>query len=190
LKVFLDVGANTGQTLMAVKGRFDRIVCFEPAPPCWPHLAKLADTTVRIEHFGLWNRTGEQAIFEPGRKGAGMWKKDKGQSDETQVCRFVRASDWFRENVSAEDENVLKLNVEGAECDILDDLLDSGEFAKVSRVMVDFDVRKITGMKHREAELRERLEPFGFPRVAFCKDVMKGETHQDRIRNWLRLVAA
>lgn len=189
MKVFLDVGANTGQSLMAAlepEFAFDRIVCFEPASACWPRLKALADKRVKIEKFGLWDKDAEQPIFQPGSKGAGMWKKDKGTSDETETCRFVRASDWLRDNVRAKDETFLKLNCEGAECDILDDLLDSGEFEKVSFVMVDFDVRKIAAMKHREEELRARLARFGFPRVAYCKDVMKGETHQDRIKNWLR----
>lgn len=191
MRVFLDVGANNGQSLSAAldkRMRMDRIVCFEPARACWKPLQSLADKRVTIERFGLWNRTGEQAIFQPGTKGAGMWKKDKGIIDAKEVCQFVRASDWFAANVSDRDTVFLKLNCEGAECDILDDLLDSGEFEKVDFVMIDFDVRKITSMKHREAEVRERLQAFGFPRVATSKEVMVGETHVARIQNWIRVV--
>jgi hypothetical protein len=93
----------------------------------------------------------------------------------------------MRENVQAFDTVFLKLNCEGAECDILDDLLDSGEFAKLSFVMVDFDVRKIAAMRHRQAEVAERLAVYGFPRVATSKQVMKGDTHAARIQHWLRL---
>jgi hypothetical protein len=66
--------------------------------------------------------------------------------------------------------------------------MDSGEFRKVAFAMIDFDVRKIASQKHREAELRNRLEPFKFPRVAFTKQVMKGPTHGARIKNWLSTV--
>lgn len=190
-RVFLDVGANTGQSLEAAMDpafRFDRIYCFEPVASCLERLAKIADERVWIAPYGLWNKTCRQDVFEPGRKGAGLWKKDKGRSDETETCEFRRASDWFAENVVFGDEVYLKLNCEGAECDILDDLLDSGEFEKVSYVMIDFDVRKIASQKHREAEIRERLSAFTFPRWATSKQVMIGETHQDRIKNWLRLV--
>lgn len=197
MKVFLDVGANTGQSLMAALDpafRFDRIVCFEPASACWPKLealAKGAQRRVSIEPFGLWDRNCEQAIHQPGKQGAGLWKKDKDQRpEETEVCRFVRASEWIGKHIRSGDQAFLKLNCEGAECDILDDLLDSGAFERIAFAMVDFDVRKIADLKHREAETRARLERFGFPRVAYCKDVMKGDTHQDRIKNWLRLVGA
>lgn len=190
MKVFLDVGANTGQSLMAAMDPafgFQRIVCFEPARECWPKLKALADSRVRIERFGLWDKTCEKDIFQPGTKGAGIWKKDNGRSDVTELCQFVKASDWFRENLQPGDEVFLKLNCEGAECDILDDLLDSGEFELVSFVMIDFDVRKISAEAHREAETRLRLAGYGFPRVATSKEVMRGETHQDRIKNWLGL---
>jgi FkbM family methyltransferase len=175
--------------------RFDEIVCFEPVKACWKKLDEVEvpfrrRARVRLERFGLWNKTCEKLIYEPRSQGPSLWKKDKARSDETELCQFRRASEWFKENVEEADIVFLKLNCEGAECDILDDLLDSGEFGKVSFVMVDFDVRKIASQKHREAELRGRLECFTFPRVAFSKAVMRGSTHEARIKNWLHLVGA
>jgi FkbM family methyltransferase len=192
-KIFLDVGANTGQSLMAALDRdFDKIVCFEPAPICWPFLEKLKDKRTHIERFGLWNRTTQATIYDPGTKGSGLWVKDKRKAHEKPIthatCDFRRATDWFKANLTKPAIVYLKLNCEGAECDILDDLLDSGEFDKVTYAMVDFDSRKITDLKHREAETRARLAGISFPRIAYCKDVMVGQTHQDRIHNWLRLV--
>lgn len=202
-RIFLDVGANTGQTLAAVldsRFRFNWIVCFEPVQSCWDklqfvaveRLVSLPDIRpwVRIEHFGLWNQTCEKLIFEPHSQGGSLWKKDKARSDETELCHFVRASEWFKENIEEGDIVFLKLNCEGAECDILDDLLDSGEFGKVSFAMIDFDAHKISSQKHREAELKSRLEIFTFPRVMTSKQAMKGPTHAARIQNWLRVVGA
>jgi FkbM family methyltransferase len=191
MKVFLDVGAHRGQTLNAVLDpqlRFDKIVCFEPVRACWNYLESVEDSRVSINHFGLWNKNCKAPIFEPGSQTAGLWKKDEGRFDETEVCKFKRASEWMHENVRRSDVVFLKLNCEGAECDILDDLLDSREFAKVNFCMIDFDVRKIGSQKHREQEIRDRLKRYRFPHVAFSKQVMCGPTHQDRIKNWLRLV--
>lgn len=192
MRIFLDVGANTGQTLVAVQGlRFDRVHSFEPASSCWPHLEKIADKRTRIERFGLWNRKARVALYDPGTKGAGLWVKDNRRKDTRltqELGDFERASDWFRDNVPASSTIYLKLNCEGCECDILDDLLDSGEFEKVSYAMVDFDVRKISALKHREAETRARLEAFPAPRVMYSRIAMLGDTHQARIRHWLSLL--
>ena len=194
MKIFLDVGANTGQTLAAVQGLdFHRIHSFEPVSVCWPHLEKMADKRTRIERFGLWNRDARVALYDPGTKGAGMWLKDKRRTDTRiteELCDFRRASDWFREHVPEGARVYLKLNCEGCECDILDDLLDSGEFEKVAFAMVDFDARKISAIKHREAEVRARLEAYPAPRVMFSRIAMVGDTHQARIRHWLSLLPA
>lgn len=191
MRIFLDVGAHRGESLAAALDpafRFDRIVCFEPVPYLWQFLEVFEDPRIQIQHFGLWNQNCRVPIFQPGTKGAGLWKKDNGCTDDTEICKFRRASEWVSENIQAGDIVFLKLNCEGAECDILDDLLDSGEFWKINYTMVDFDVRKIEALKHREDEVRARLEMFGFPRVSFAKQVMCGDTHQDRIKNWMRLV--
>lgn len=189
MKTFLDVGAHVGETLQAVMAdrSFERIVCFEPASQCWPALRALADRRVSIEQFGLWDRACSAGLFQPGTKGAGLWKKDNGRSDDVETCKFVRATEWMRAHIAEDDVVYLKLNCEGAECDILDDLLDSGEFDSIAYTMVDFDVRKIASQKHRQAELVERLAVYPAPRVLTSKQAMRGDTHAARIHNWLAL---
>ena len=189
MKIFLDVGANNGQTLAAVEGRdFDRIHAFEPVSVCWPYLEKIAGPRTVIERFGLWNRNAEVTLFDPGTKGAGMWIKDRRRKDlpvTQELCQFRRASEWFAAHVPAAARVYLKLNCEGCECDILDDLLDSGEFAKVTFALVSFDARKISAIRHREGEVRQRLQAYPAPRVMFAQDVMVGATHVQHIRHWL-----
>jgi FkbM family methyltransferase len=194
VKVFLDVGAHRGQTLSAVLEKdFDRIVCFEPVSQHWPVLKDLADGRTRIEPFGLWNRTSEIELIDPGTKGAGMWIKDRRRPEvpiTRELCKFRRATDWFLDNVAADDRVYMKLNCEGAECDILDDLLDSGEFEKVAFLMVDFDVRKISALRHRQDEVMARLEQYRAPRVMTSQLSMVGKTHRERIHHWLGLLPA
>lgn len=195
MKIFLDVGAHRGQTLAAVQERdFDRIHSFEPVSQHWAELGRIADKKrTSIERFGLWNRTAEVELFDPGTKGAGMWVKDKRRPDTPitrEICQFRRASEWFADNVPAGARVYLKLNCEGCECDILDDLLDSGEFEKVSFAMVDFDVRKISALKHRQDEIMARLADYPAPRVMYSRIAMVGNTHRERIHHWLDLLPA
>lgn len=192
MKIFLDVGANTGQTLAAVQelDEFDRIYSFEPVSVCWPYLKKIAGKRTQIERFGLWDRNARAPLFDPGTKGAGMWLKDKRRKDTpvtTEVCEFRRASEWFAEHIALTDTVYLKMNCEGCECDILDDLLDSGEFEKVSFAIVDFDVLKIDAIRHREGEVRARLGIYQAPRVTYQQRTMLGDTHIERIRHWIGL---
>jgi FkbM family methyltransferase len=190
MKVFLDVGAHEGSSLNAVrdpKYGFDRIYCFEPASGCWPALESVADSRVTVCRFGLWNATREHPLYDPGSRGASVFADKFKERPTDELARFVRATDWFRENLAEGDEIYLKLNCEGAECDIAEDLLDSGELARVRSVMIDPDVRKIPSQEHRERELGERLRGAGLTNYFMERDVMVGDTHRARVQNWLRV---
>lgn len=193
MKVFLDVGAHEGETLHAVrdpKYRFDRIYCFEPASSCWPALEAVHDHRVTVCHFGLWNQTCELPLYDSGSAGASMFADKFNAQPPQEVSRFVRASDWFGANLLDDDELYLKLNCEGAEFDIVEDLLESGEFERVRSAMIDPDVRKIPSREHREGVVRAQLATARLTNYSMEEDVMIGETHRDRIQNWLRKAGA
>ena len=54
-----------------------------------------------------------------------------------------------------------KINVEGAEADLIDRLFHTGELAKIDHLLVHFDVRKAPSLAHREPEVRRQLEVSG-----------------------------
>lgn len=185
-KVMIDVGAHLGETLavaMEPAWGFDRIYSFEPAPVCWPALHELADDRVEVLPFGLWSSDETLTLYDPGSIGASVHrsKPSHGASVEIQVRD---AAVWFRENVRASDEVVMKLNCEGAECEVLDRLLDEGELSKVDELLVHFDVRKVPGEERREADTRERLDRAG---VSYrpAEQLFFGRTTQEKTRNWL-----
>lgn len=188
MKIFVDVGAHIGETVKAVTDSayaFDRIECFEPVLQCCEVLKRIDDPRIRVHRFGLWDRTCEHAIYDPGHLGASLFADARGAS-ATVTASFCRASDWFRENLSKFDEVYLKLNCEGAECDILDDLLASGEIRKVKATLVHFDVRKIPSQRHREVETRRRLHEAGVANISTADEVIRGRpTYFAGIQGWL-----
>lgn len=136
MKIFLDVGAHNGETLEVVlepKYGFDKIYCFEPALQCCNTIrAKYPDKRVYVCEYGLWNKDCTMSLYNHGEMGASVFKDkprrhDKGSKD----TRFVSASNWFSENLNFGNQIYLKLNCEGAECVILDDLVESGQYKKL-----------------------------------------------------------
>jgi hypothetical protein len=53
--------------------------------------------------------------------------------------------------------------------------------------MIDPDVRKIPSQEHRERELGDRLREAGLTNYFMEHDVMVGDTHRERLQNWLRV---
>jgi FkbM family methyltransferase len=192
MKVFLDVGAHVGETLKPAldpRYRFDRIVCFEPVESCAAILDSQADERVEICRFGLWKENSRRPIYGAGALGATLFANGD-PSGPTDIVELRRASDWFWEHISEDDHVYLKLNCEGSECDILDDLLDSGEIRKIKSILVDFDVRKIPSLAYRENEITERLKRTRYSKILYLKELYKGPTHTATVENWLRSAGA
>lgn len=165
-RIFLDVGAHQGQTIdLLLRPRFkiDHIVGFDPSPLCHVILDRRFGSNGKVEIVkqGLWSKTCEMDLHNEGSQG-GTVHEDYQTTCNPDVritqCKFIKASDWFRDNIRKEDEVFLKLNCEGSECEVIGDLLDTGEYSKVKAVFVDFDVRKSPSQKHKEAELMERMK--------------------------------
>lgn len=203
MKIFLDVGSNTGQTLdeileprygfdrIFLKYGFDRIYCFEPVPELQRVLAKeYQDPRIIITGVGLWNQTCQGLIFSPGSQSGSIFA-DKINVDpqDSVMCRFVRASDWFRDNLTATDEVYLKLNCEGCEVDIIEDLLDSNEYRKVASLGVAFDVKKIPSQRGREVEIIRRLEASGYRNYVDI-ELELGDSRKEKMQAWLIMAGA
>lgn len=185
-KVLLDVGAHVGETLeVALDSRwgFDTIHCFEPAPQCWPALTDLADHRTVIHRFGLWDRDSRIPLFDAGAIGASIFHEKAAGTEPT----FVDVKDvgrWLAENLVDGDQVVMKLNCEGAECDVIERMHASGQLHRIDELLVHFDVRKIPGQAHRESEARELLNAAGVTYVP-AENIMFGRNTQEKTRNWL-----
>lgn len=190
-RVFLDVGAHVGETLAVVidpRWGFDRIYCFEPSPDCWDAIDTLADDRVELLRFGLWSSGTTMELHDSGEIGASLFET-KAIGDGAARVELRDAAEWFADNVSHYDRVVMKLNCEGAECEVLDRLLDSGEIHKVDELVVHFDVRKVPGMEHREAVTRRRLKATGV-HYHSADDVFFGRDVTEKTANWMEYQSA
>ena len=203
MKVFIDVGSNKGQTVSAIlepsygfdrifcKYGFDRIYCFEPVAELHQDLTKkYCDPLISIYAMGLWKETCEKPIFSPGTQSGSIFA-DKVNVDPQQstICKFIRASDWFRDHLTDADEVYVKLNCEGCEVDIIEDLLDSNEYRKITSLGVAFDVRKIPSQRHREKEIKTRLKECGYENYIDLESIYDGSRRR-AIQKWLSIAGA
>jgi FkbM family methyltransferase len=203
MKVFIDVGSNKGQTVNAIlepsygfdrtfcKYGFERIFCFEPVTELHQDFAKkYHDPRIILYDMGLWKETCERPIFSPGTQSGSIFA-DKVNVDpqRSTICSFIRASDWFREHLTETDEVYIKLNCEGCEADIIEDLLDSNEYRKITSLGVAFDVRKIPSQRHREEEIKRRLEECGYENYVDLESIYDGSRRR-AVRKWLSIAGA
>jgi len=129
-------------------------------------------------------------IFSPGTQGGSIFV-DKVNVDpaHSTTCKFVRASEWFRDHLTDKDEVYMKINCEGCEADIIEDLLDSDEYRKITALCVAFDVRKIPSQVHREDEIKSRLKHRSYKNYVDLDSVYDG-SHPRAMEKWLTMVGA
>lgn len=190
MKIFLDVGAHVGETLKIAledKYAFDKLYCFEPVPQCCNILRTYEDKRVVVCEYGLWNENCIKEIYNPKSRGASVFKDKKFRHPVAQQnVKMVRASEWFSQNLKVDDQVYLKLNCEGAECAILDDLIETDQYQKIDVLMVDFDVRKIPSQRHLMPIMKAKLNKLGIPKIFYIDEYNLGRgTHSYFTHYWL-----
>jgi FkbM family methyltransferase len=193
-KIFLDVGGYRGESSRAAldpRFGFERIYCFEPVRAC----ADVIRRTIRSPRFvlfdaGLLDRTARLPLYHAGSLGGSVYADAPATGGGVEHCEFLDAAEFFREHVAAGDRVWMKLNCEGAECDVLLRLFESGEATKLTEVLLDLDARKITSAAGKMIRLMEALQaaPFTYHQP---EEVQYGMiTNYGSIRNWLVVTGA
>lgn len=187
-KIFLDVGCHFGETLDEVikpEYNFDRIYAFEPSIDNYTLLQKYNSDIVSIHNIGLSNISSVVNLYDAGSGGASIYsdKCDLDNPNKIEKITLIEASKWITENIDLNDKIYLKLNCEGSECDIIENLLCNNIYDSMNHIMVDFDVRKIPSQRYRQYEILDKLKDKR--NFSICENVMIGNTHQEKIRNWL-----
>lgn len=163
-RIFLDIGAHEGQTLEIVTQErygFDEIHSFEPMPG---QFATLDRFDVNLHNFGLSDRTCSRPVYGANEQYEASVYRAPGRIDDSveTECDFVRATDWFKRNVPSDAQVIAKMNCEGSEADILNDLIKSKEIWKIDHVAIAFDIRRFPDGELRYLDLRGLMEDIGF----------------------------
>ena len=165
---FYDGGANTGQTFewYLLKGSFadHHVVCFEPSPR---NLSALAVTCRAMERRFQSVRLVPAALGLPGLRpfyegktpmGDSLLAGRAGANSLTIETQTISLATYLHTHTVDGDEVFLKLDIEGAEGDVLTDLLDNGPLDRIRRVLVEWH-----GADPRRPEIEARFTAAGVP---------------------------
>lgn len=191
--VFLDIGAHWGETLeeaLSPVWRFDIVYAFEPDPEAVRILEQkfapdIASGKLILVPAALSNRDGEADLFGGNEGGGASLYAEKTNIDATkhEKVQLISSTAFFRAHFTSSDLILAKLNCEGGEVDILQDLAASGEIQKIARLVVDFDIRKVRGKRRQARATIEAMRKAGFSRFLLTENVMIGADARARTRN-------
>jgi FkbM family methyltransferase len=193
-KILIDVGGYHGESSRAAldpRFGFKRIYCFEPVRSCYEHIIEnICDPRMTVFNAGLLDRSSMLPMHQAGSLGGSVYADAPQTEGGVQHCEFIEASTFFSENIGLDDRVWMKLNCEGAECDIMLNLFKSGEATKLTEALIDFDAAKIPSARGKVATVQALLENATFS-YHYPEEVQyEMVTNFGGIRNWLIVTGA
>lgn len=173
-KAFIDLGANTG----GVSSQFAKddldleIFAFEPNPELEPNLeAVKAWLGERFNYFlvAAWIRDGEINLYKSDHPMASTVLEGKIEPDgwnpidysSFTSVRCIDISTWIDEHFQIGDDVIMKIDVEGAEYQIMQKMIYDGTIFKVRKIICEWHP---TLFPHRPWEEHEMI----YDKVARC----------------------
>lgn len=174
--LIIDCGSNIGMSVLYLKHHFPdaRILAFEPNPTAFEYLtANVKQNALRdvtLHRKAVANRTETRVFFsdadDDGSLGASLTdrlREKYGRSVVEQSVECIALSSQIVEPV-----DFLKVDVEGAEQEILEDLRDRGLLRQISKMFVEYHYNDCNP-NNRLVDILNILDEAGFDTVIDSK---------------------
>lgn len=153
--ILFDIGSYTGDFAKGFVAKHKcRAYCFEPVTKFYRHSMHNLEGVdgVEIYHFGLGPKN-EEIEISLDSDASSLFLTEKASN--TEVVQIKRIDEFILEN-DIENIKVIKINIEGAEYDLLDHCLDTGIVSRFENIQVQFHTF-IDDCVERRDSIRKRL---------------------------------
>lgn len=194
-KIFIDCGANDGcsvRKFMDQRSGYE-IYSFEPNPALAHHFAGLPTSLIPK---AVWTEdTSMEMFFDPIDADGSTLIEEKETVFELKgantLCpkaevQCIDLGRWIRETFEPDQYIVLKLDVEGAEYQILRKMLTDGTFTYLNELLIEFHWDKMGLPESEHIALVERIREFLEPVYWDASDYRLSLTRAQRIRQKLQ----
>lgn len=165
MKIFIDLGAYDGDTILKAKRKFkdiNKFIGFEPAPDTYMKLLKRVGSFTEAHNKAASTRNGLLKLYTSEEQmGHSLIssKRNVGKDYiEVVAIDFVSFLDQFED----EDEIILKVDIEGAEYDLFRKLIDSPKIKLIKKIYCEWHAHKIGMSKEEHNEVVKLLRDKGF----------------------------
>ena len=151
MKYFIDCGAHCGESILRAKqifGADTTVISFEPIPYFANELKKLYenDSTVMIENAAVWidNDIKKFHIHKEITDGSSLFTLYGGVDDAYYIdIPSFDLSSWIKDTFTQDDYLILKLDIEGAEYEVLNKMIEDGTIHMVKELHGEWHHQKI-----------------------------------------------
>ena len=171
-KVFIDCGAHCGCSVRKFRTEYKNheeyeVYCFEANPHLIEHVSK--EPNIIVNNKAVWDTDGESEFFvlKKFTSGGGTlskYKADHSSLIETVKIETIDFSRWLIDTFSADDEIILKLDIEGAEYRVLEKMIQDESIRYINKLMGEWHDFKIGLSRSVSIALEKQLrDEYGLP---------------------------
>ncbi len=148
-RVVVNCGGHQSRFVDDLHAEFDPlwqgwVHTFEPNPAFWPGYAGMPRHT--LHGSAVWTSEGTMTFYLQDRaeaQGHSLLKeKSNINPDKTLEVKCVDFARWLRETVKDADDVIVRIDIEGAEYDVLEHLIATGAIDLIDLLLVEFHHRR------------------------------------------------
>ena len=199
-KVFIDGGANVGQSTDAFLSQWPHseefdIFMFEPTKGSC-RLLNLnyvsKNSKITLEKKAMWIKDGTINFFTKGDLSQGntlseeKTKKEKRQYTKQEV-QCINLSRWIQDSFSRDDFLILKMDIEGAEYEVLEHLSKSGALEMIDVLFMEIHGLKCNKSFEESCALVEIANSHGLILYSWGAETFEYSNYKDNIYDRFKL---
>jgi FkbM family methyltransferase len=180
--LFLDIGAHTGEALEEALRpiyKINRVYAIEPSKFGIYKLTKFKDTRVKIFSSAVSNYNGVASLYAAGSVGGSLFSDKHRHWKNVETVQVKKFSDWAIANLSSSYNIYIKINVEGSEFFILQEILLIYEKFRIKSILLSIDIYKVPSLHIHIEDLKKLI--LNYPIEI---KIRESRSISDSIRKW------
>jgi len=164
--IFLDIGAHIGESIEVASNKkydFSKLYAVEPSQFGLKWLLKYRNRRVIVVPCGFGNSNRESLLYGAGSVGGSIYSDKKMHWSNYENIQIKKFSDWFNEHIEKNERVWIKINVEGSEWEIIEEMSLIHLRKSIVSVLISFDVEKVPSLVGKSLGLKRLLSKLEIP---------------------------
>jgi len=161
--LLIDIGAHFGEALEETLRpiyKIDRVYAIEPSSVAIKKLLRFKDKRLKIYPIAVSNYNGEANLFSAGAVGGGLFSDKQRHWKNIETVNVFMFSEWAISNLSKTDNIFIKINVEGSELFILQEIIKIYKKINIKSILLSIDIEKVPSLSRYKDELYKLILHF------------------------------
>lgn len=160
----IGIGEDISFDLAIIEKHCCNVYGFDPTPKSINWVKKQQDLSSKFNFFayGIADRTGTVDFYLPKNSEhvSGSFVKQNNVNDKEKVSVEMKSWNDITKALSHHQIDVLKMDIEGAEYDVLDSILESS--VPINQILIEFHERFFDDGKNRSIDAIKKLKNHGY----------------------------